>query len=85
MLMGGLPRGQSFPPTVLADVPVQAEICSEEAFAPVVVVSRFAGFDEAIERANASRFRLQAGRHHQRAGQCLARARGARRRRRGDQ
>ena len=61
MLMGGPPRGQFFPPTVLADVPVEAEICSEEAFAPVVVVSRFAGFDEAIERANASRFGLQAG------------------------
>ncbi len=61
VLMGGEPHGQFFPPTLLADVPAQAQICTEEAFAPVAVVSRFATFEEAIERVNESRFGLQAG------------------------
>ncbi len=61
LVMGGQPKGQFFPPTVLADVPLEAEICTEEAFAPVAVVSRFTDFEEAIERVNASRFGLQAG------------------------
>src|SRR5215207_5621658 len=48
-------------PTVLANVPDEAKISREEAFGPVVVVNAFATFDEAIERANGTRFGLQAG------------------------
>jgi acyl-CoA reductase-like NAD-dependent aldehyde dehydrogenase len=61
VLMGGEPHEQFFPPTLLADVPAEAQICTEEAFAPVALVSRFKSFGEAIERVNESRFGLQAG------------------------
>jgi acyl-CoA reductase-like NAD-dependent aldehyde dehydrogenase len=48
-------------PTVLADVLDDAKISCEEAFGPVVVVNAFEALDEAIERANGTRFGLQAG------------------------
>jgi acyl-CoA reductase-like NAD-dependent aldehyde dehydrogenase len=48
-------------PTVLANVPDDAKISCEEAFGPVVVVNPFDSFDEAVERANGTRFGLQAG------------------------
>ena len=40
-LVSGEPDGRWYPPTVLVDVPRDAMICSEEAFAPVV--NLFAG------------------------------------------
>ena len=61
VLLGGEPQGQYYPPTILADVPPEAGICSEEAFAPVAIVARFRDFEEAVERVNSSRFGLQAG------------------------
>jgi acyl-CoA reductase-like NAD-dependent aldehyde dehydrogenase len=48
-------------PTVLANVPDEAKISCEEAFGPVVVVNPFDRFDEAVDRANGTRFGLQAG------------------------
>jgi acyl-CoA reductase-like NAD-dependent aldehyde dehydrogenase len=48
-------------PTVLANVPDEAKISCDEAFGPVVVVNPFDTFDEALERANGTRFGLQAG------------------------
>jgi acyl-CoA reductase-like NAD-dependent aldehyde dehydrogenase len=48
-------------PTVLANVPDVAKISCEEAFGPVVVVNPFDSFDEAVDRANGTRFGLQAG------------------------
>jgi acyl-CoA reductase-like NAD-dependent aldehyde dehydrogenase len=48
-------------PTVLANVHDEAKISCEEAFGPVVVVNAFDTFDEAIARANGTRFGLQAG------------------------
>jgi len=48
-------------PTVLVNVADEARISCEEAFGPVVVVNAFDTFDEAIERANGTRFGLQAG------------------------
>ncbi|MDV6247036.1 aldehyde dehydrogenase family protein [Rhodococcus opacus] len=45
-------------PTVLADVPADAAILSDECFGPALAVVRVASFDEAIERANASEFGL---------------------------
>jgi succinate-semialdehyde dehydrogenase / glutarate-semialdehyde dehydrogenase len=47
-------------PTVLADVPENAACMSEETFAPVAPVCVFDREEEAIERANASRFGLSA-------------------------
>jgi acyl-CoA reductase-like NAD-dependent aldehyde dehydrogenase len=48
-------------PTVLANVPDESAISCEEAFGPVVVVNPFDSFDEAVDRANGTRFGLQAG------------------------
>jgi len=50
-----------FAPTILADVPHTARACSEEAFAPLVVLERFGEFDEALNTVNASRYGLQCG------------------------
>ena len=55
VLLGGKADGTFFPPTILTDVPVTAQVCSNEAFAPLVVVFPFRDFDEAIARVNDSR------------------------------
>jgi acyl-CoA reductase-like NAD-dependent aldehyde dehydrogenase len=48
-------------PTVLAGVSDEAKVSCEEVFGPVVVVNAVDSLDEAIERANGTRFGLQAG------------------------
>jgi succinate-semialdehyde dehydrogenase/glutarate-semialdehyde dehydrogenase len=53
-------RGTFLEPTVLADVPDAADCMSEETFAPLAPVCAFDTEEEAIERANASRFGLSA-------------------------
>ncbi len=50
-----------YPPTILSGVPGHLEIVCEEAFGPVAVVDSFGTFDEAIQKANDTRFGLQAG------------------------
>src|SRR5215217_3981727 len=60
VLTGGEGNGL-LKPTVLADVPDDAKISCEEAFGPVVIVNPFDSLDEAIDRANGTRFGLQAG------------------------
>jgi succinate-semialdehyde dehydrogenase / glutarate-semialdehyde dehydrogenase len=54
VLAGGEPGdgGFFFQPTLLADVPNEAEIMNEEPFGPVAVSRPFDTFDEAIEQAN---------------------------------
>jgi acyl-CoA reductase-like NAD-dependent aldehyde dehydrogenase len=61
VLAGGRADGSYFPPTVLTDVPTTAQVCSNEAFAPLVVAFPFATLDEAIGRVNDSMFGLQTG------------------------
>ncbi len=61
VLAGGRADGTYFGPTVLADVPTTAQVCSNEAFAPIVVAAPFATLDEAIARVNDSMFGLQTG------------------------
>jgi glyceraldehyde-3-phosphate dehydrogenase (NADP+) len=61
VLLGGRADGTFFPPTILADAPLDAKVCSEEAFAPLAVLARFSDFGEAVALANDSRFGLQAG------------------------
>ena len=61
VLCGGPPRGTVMSPSILTDVPHDALICAEEAFAPVVILEKYGSFDEAIELANNSRYGLQAG------------------------
>jgi acyl-CoA reductase-like NAD-dependent aldehyde dehydrogenase len=61
VLAGGKANGTFFEPTVLANVPTGAQVCSNEAFAPLVVLSTFSDFDEAIAEVNDSAFGLQTG------------------------
>ena len=61
LLLGGKANGTFFPPTVLTDVPLRARVCSAEAFAPLVVASKFGDMAEAIAAVNDSAFGLQAG------------------------
>jgi glyceraldehyde-3-phosphate dehydrogenase (NADP+) len=61
LLLGGKADGTFFPPTILTDVPPTAQVCSNEAFAPLVVAFKFHDFDEAIAGVNDSMFGLQTG------------------------
>lgn len=57
----GRRTGTLLSPWLLADVPRGMRLYREEAFGPVAIVEKVASFDEAIERANDSRYGLQAG------------------------
>lgn len=52
--------GHFFAPTVLADVPDDAEIMREEPFGPVAVINRFADLGDAIAAANATEYAFAA-------------------------
>ena len=53
--------GAMYSPTILTDVPVDARVCVQEAFAPLVVLSRFSRFEDALAEVNRSSYGLQAG------------------------
>jgi acyl-CoA reductase-like NAD-dependent aldehyde dehydrogenase len=61
VLIGGKRRGRMFEPTVLSDVTRVMKVCSEEVFAPLVVVIPYREFDEALSAMNDSVYGLQAG------------------------
>ncbi len=61
LLLGGEANGTFFPPTILTEVPLSAQVCSNEAFAPLVVAFPFRDFGEAIASVNDSSFGLQTG------------------------
>jgi acyl-CoA reductase-like NAD-dependent aldehyde dehydrogenase len=61
VLAGGKANGTFFPPTVLSNVPVAAQVCSNEAFAPLVVAFPFSDMGDAIAGVNDSMFGLQTG------------------------
>jgi succinate-semialdehyde dehydrogenase/glutarate-semialdehyde dehydrogenase len=57
--MPGVP-GYFYPPTVLADVPDDARLLSEEIFGPVAPIATFETEDEAIAAANRTEYGLVA-------------------------
>ncbi|MGH2466147.1 MAG: aldehyde dehydrogenase family protein [Candidatus Limnocylindrales bacterium] len=61
VLVGGRAQGSTFPPTILTDAPKDAQVCANEAFAPLVVVSPFDDFGQALDEVNDSLYGLQAG------------------------
>ena len=61
VITGGTANGAFFEPTILENVPVEAQVCSNEAFAPLVVVFGFSDFGDAIAQVNDSMFGLQTG------------------------
>jgi acyl-CoA reductase-like NAD-dependent aldehyde dehydrogenase len=64
LLLGGrrVPdtRGNFFPPTLLADVPNEAEVMQEESFGPLLPVRVVAGDEEALAHMNDTRYGLTA-------------------------
>jgi acyl-CoA reductase-like NAD-dependent aldehyde dehydrogenase len=61
VLLGGKADRNFFPPTILTDTPATAQVCSNEAFAPLVVAFPFRVFDDAVRQVNDSFFGLQTG------------------------
>ncbi len=61
VLTGGTADGAFFPPTIITDAPRDAQVCSNEAFAPLVVAFPFKDFDAAIRAVNDSSYGLQTG------------------------
>lgn len=61
VLCGGERVGAMLEATLLEDVPRDQNVCVEEAFGPVAILSRFNQFEEALEEVNDSKFGLQAG------------------------
>jgi succinate-semialdehyde dehydrogenase / glutarate-semialdehyde dehydrogenase len=62
-LLAGGERGDAgyfYQPTVLADVPMNADVMDNEPFGPVALMRSFKTFDEAIEQANRLPFGLAA-------------------------
>ena len=62
VLAGGEPGdgGYFYKPTVLADVPLEADVMSQEPFGPLALMRPFETIDEAIEQANRLPFGLAA-------------------------
>ncbi|WP_157071028.1 aldehyde dehydrogenase family protein [Alicyclobacillus acidiphilus] len=61
VLAGGTVSQRVMEPTVLTNVPSDAKLLTEEAFGPVVVIEPVAAWDEAVTKANQSKFGLNAG------------------------
>jgi glyceraldehyde-3-phosphate dehydrogenase (NADP+) len=61
ILTGGERDGGLFQPTVITDVDDRMKVSCEELFAPVITVHPFGDTLEALDRAGASEFGLQAG------------------------
>jgi benzaldehyde dehydrogenase (NAD) len=72
LLAGGVPNGQFYPATVLANVTPDMPVFREEIFGPVVSISSFASDEEAIALANDSEYGLSAGIHTQNIGRGMA-------------
>lgn len=61
VLAGGVLEGSVFQPTILADTTPGMRVNCEEVFAPVISVSPYDDFDDALRIANAGEYGLQAG------------------------
>lgn len=61
LLAGGTRRGAVLSPTVLARTAPSMKVECDEVFAPVVTLTSYDTFEEALARVNDSRFGLQAG------------------------
>jgi acyl-CoA reductase-like NAD-dependent aldehyde dehydrogenase len=61
VLIGGKREDPLYHPTVLAKVPREAKVCSQEVFGPVIVVDSYGTIEESIAISNDSHYGLQAG------------------------
>jgi acyl-CoA reductase-like NAD-dependent aldehyde dehydrogenase len=61
LLCGGVRQGAMLAATLLENVAKDQDVCRQEAFGPVAVLSKFSNFDDALREVNDSDFGLQAG------------------------
>ncbi len=61
VLVGGEREGTMFPPTVMTDTSPDMRVNCEEVFAPVVTVSPYDSWDDAVATVNNTPYGLQAG------------------------
>ena len=61
LLTGGTAEGTTVAPTLLADVPAEVRLASNEVFGPVLTLATFDTMEEAFDMVNSSRYGLQAG------------------------
>jgi glyceraldehyde-3-phosphate dehydrogenase (NADP+) len=61
LLAGGKRRKRMLQPTLLGNVKMSMNVCSQEAFAPLAVVFKYRDFKKMIRQINNSEFGLQAG------------------------
>jgi acyl-CoA reductase-like NAD-dependent aldehyde dehydrogenase len=61
VLTGGKHQGAFFQPTVVVDTKDDMQLNCNEVFGPLVTISPYDDFDEAIDRVNKSPWGLQAG------------------------
>ncbi len=59
--VGGRRNGTFFEPTVITDAASDARVVTEEVFGPVVTILPFTDLDDALARADATEYGLQAG------------------------
>jgi len=60
VLTGGSAVGNVVEPTVIIDAKPELGVCKDEVFGPVTTIEAFSDFDDALRKANATRFGLQA-------------------------
>ena len=61
VLLGGEREGKRFPPTVMTETAPDMRVNCEEVFAPIVTLSAYDAWDEAVATINDSPYGLQAG------------------------
>ena len=62
LFQGEAPEGRNYVPvTILGDIEIGHRVAQEEIFGPVLAVMRAATFEEALDKANATRFALTGG------------------------
>jgi acyl-CoA reductase-like NAD-dependent aldehyde dehydrogenase len=61
VLSGGRADGPFYVPTLLSHVTPEMKVCRDEVFGPVVTISPYQTFEEALATVNDSRYGLQAG------------------------
>jgi len=61
VLTGGTADGPFYAPTIVSRVEPEMRVCREEVFGPVVTLSPYQTFEQAIATVNDSRYGLQAG------------------------
>ena len=61
LLTGGKAEEPFYSPTLIADVKPDMKVCREEIFGPVVTISKYETFEDALAVVNDSKYGLQAG------------------------